>query len=67
MPHLPHNGAPDGGIEAEYIHVDDFMGGIELMLEASYRVSDRANTVFRERLRQVPDGFRQRLRDTVRG
>jgi endoglucanase len=60
-----HNGAPDGSIEAEYIHVDDFMGGIELMLEASYRVSDRANTVFRERLRQVPDGFRQRLRDTV--
>jgi hypothetical protein len=61
-----HNGAPDGAIEAEYIHVDDFMGGIELMLEASYRVSDRANTVFRERLRQVPDGFRERLRDTVR-
>ena len=60
-----HNGAPDGGIEAEYIHIDDFMGGIELMLEASYRVSDRANTGFRERLRQVPDDFRQRLRDTV--
>ena len=60
-----HNGAPGGGIEAEYIHIDDFMGGIELMLEASYRVSDRANTGFRERLRQVPDEFRQRLRDTV--
>ena len=61
-----HNGAPDGGIEAEYIHVDDFMGGIELMLEASYRVSDRANTGFRERLRQVPDDFQRRLRNTVR-
>jgi len=60
-----HNGAPDDRIEAEYIHIDDFMGGIELMLEASYRVSDRANTGFRERLRQVPDDFRQRLRDTV--
>ncbi len=62
-----HTGAPDGGIEAEYINVDDFLGGIELMLEASYRVSDRANTGFRERLRQVPDDFRRRLRNTVQG
>ena len=60
-----HNGGTDGAIEAEYIHVDDFMGGIELMLEAAYRVSDRENTGFRQRLRQVPDGFRQRLRETV--
>ena len=60
-----HNGGEDGAIEAEYIHVDDFMGGIELMLEASYRVSDREHTGFRQRLREVPDDFRQRLRDTV--
>jgi endoglucanase len=60
-----HNGGEDGVIEAEYIHVNDFMGGIELMLEASYRVSDRENTGFRQRLREVPDDFRQRLRDTV--
>ena len=60
-----HNGGEDGAIEAEYIHVDDFMGGIELMMEAAYRVSDRENTGFRQRLREVPDGFRQRLRDTV--
>ena len=60
-----HNGGEDGVIEAEYIHVNDFMSGIELMLEASYRVSDRENTGFRQRLREVPDDFRQRLRDTV--
>ena len=60
-----HNGGEDGAIKAEYIHVDDFLGGIELMLEASYRVSDRENTGFRQRLREVPDDFRRRLRDTV--
>ena len=30
-----HNGAPDGGIQAEFIHRDDFIGGVELMVEAA--------------------------------
>ena len=36
-----HNGAPEGRIEAEYIHVDDYLGGVALMEEAARRVSDR--------------------------
>ena len=57
-----HNGAPEGRIEAEYIHVEDFLGGVALMEEASRRVSDRANTAFRRRLQSVPEDMRQRLR-----
>jgi len=60
-----HNGAPDGGIQAEFIHRDDFIGGIELMVEAARRVYDRENTAFRRRLQQVAPEMRQRLQDTA--
>ena len=59
-----HNGAPEGRIEAEYIHIDDYLGGVELLTEAARRVSDRANTAFRQRLREVPPEMRQRMLDT---
>lgn len=56
-----HNGAPDGGIEAEYIHEEDYLGGVELMLEAVRRMPEREDTFFRRRLREIPDDFRQRM------
>jgi endoglucanase len=59
-----HNGAPEGRIEAEYIHIDDYLGGVELLTEAARRVSDRTNTAFRQRLREVPADMRQRMLDT---
>ena len=59
-----HNDAPEGSIEAEYIHVDDYLGGVELLTEATRRVSDRTNTAFRQRLREVPSDMRQRMLDT---
>ncbi|MBT98833.1 MAG: hypothetical protein CL902_09430 [Dehalococcoidia bacterium] len=59
-----HNGAPEGRIEAEYINVDDYIGGVELITEAARRVSDRVNTAFRQRLREVPSDMRQRMLDT---
>ena len=59
-----HNGAPEDRIEAEYIHIDDYLGGVELLTEAALRVSDRANTAFRQRLREVPADMRQRMLDT---
>ena len=61
-----HNAAPDGGVEAEFIHVDDYLGGIALLTEAAHRVADRSNTAFRQRLREVPGQMRQRLLDTAR-
>ena len=59
-----HNGSPEGRIEAEYINVDDYLGGVDLLAEAARRVSDRANTAFRQRLREVPPEMRQRMLDT---
>ena len=59
-----HNAAPEGRVEAEYIHVDDYLGGISLLEEAAHQVADRANTAFRQRLRQIPPEMRQRLADT---
>ena len=56
-----HNGAPEGRIEAEYIHLEDYMGGVALIEEAARRVSDRVNTAFRRRLQSVPDEMRRRL------
>ena len=60
-----HNGAPEGRIEAEYIHIDYYLGGVTLLTEAAHRVSDRANTAFRQRLREVPADMRQRMLDTA--
>ncbi len=60
-----HNGAPNDRIEAEYIHQDDFVGGVELILEAAQRVRDRGDTTFRRRLRQIPPEFRSRLRESA--
>ena len=59
-----HNGAPEGRIEAEYIHIDDYLGGVKLLTEAAHCVSDRTNTAFRQRLREVPADMRQRMLDT---
>ena len=57
-----HNGAPDGGIEAEYIDQEDYLGGVELMLEAVRRMPEREDTAFRRRLREIPEEFRERMR-----
>ena len=57
-----HNGAPGDAIGAEYIHRDDFIGGVELMVEAAQQVSNRDTTDFRQRIGPVSEEFRQRLR-----
>ena len=56
-----HNAAPQGMVEAEYIDVNDFMGGIRLMTEAAYLVGERGETNFSRRLKGVPDAQRRRL------
>ncbi len=60
-----HNAAAKGKIEAEYINVEDYLGGVALMEEAARRVSERTDTAFRQRLRQVPQDLKQRLLDTA--
>ena len=56
-----HNGGADGKVEAEFIHRDDFIGGVELMVEAALQVGQRENTRFRQSLGLVSQEFRERL------
>ena len=56
-----HNGAPDGSIQAEYIHVEDFLGGVQLIVEAAQQMPEKQNIAFKRRLGQVPDEVRERL------
>ena len=55
-----HNGAPEG-IDAEFIHREDYLGGVALMVAAVANLAQRENTAFRQRLREVPAEFRERL------
>ena len=56
-----HNGAPENQIAAEYIHRQDYLGGIALTLEAVRQLPERENTAFRQRLGPVPEEYRRRL------
>ena len=54
---------PESGIGAEYIRVEDFLGGVELLTEAANCVSRRNESPASERVRQVPDEIRARMTD----
>ena len=56
-----HNGAPDGTVQAEYIHRSDYLNGAALITEAARQVGMRWDTAFSRRIRQVPDAMRSRL------
>ncbi len=60
-----HNGAPSGQVEAEFIHRDDFLGGVRLMAEAARQVSQRGATRFLQRIGPVSQEFRDRLSSTA--
>ena len=52
---------PNSGIGAEYIRVEDFLGGVELLAEAAVSVSSRYDSPARERVREVPEDIRARM------
>ena len=52
---------PNSGIGAEYIRVEDFLGGVELLSEAAVSVSKRHDSPARERVREVPADIRARM------
>ena len=56
---------PNGGVDAEYIRVSDFLGGIELLTEAANSLELRDSSPTRRRLRQVPDEIQTRLEATA--
>ena len=52
---------PESGIGAEYIRVEDFLGGVELLTEAAKSVALRNESPARERVREVPGEVRARM------
>ncbi len=56
---------PESGIGAEYIRVEDFLGGVELLTEAAKYVCKRNDSPARERVREVPDEIRARMTGIV--
>ncbi len=56
---------PDGGVDAEYIHLSDFLAGIELLEEAAKSVAQRRDSPTRKRLRNVPDDIKKRLEESA--
>ena len=57
-------GDPEGGIGPEYIHVSDYLGGVELLTEAAKSVGKRNDSPTRARVRQIPDDIRARMQST---
>ena len=53
----------DGGIDAEYIAISDFFGGVDLLAEAVMNVSRRHQSKARRWIKEidVPDEVRKRL------
>lgn len=56
-----HNAAPDGGVAAEYIHINDFIGGVQLAVQAACSVGRRGDAGPWRRFREVPEDYRRRL------
>ena len=52
---------PESGIGAEYIRIEDFLGGVELLTEAAKCVGKRNDSPARERVREVPEDVRARM------
>ena len=60
-----HNATPEGGVGAEYIHLDDFLTGVELITEAARQVTHRKDSRPWQRMENLPQGYEQRLIDTA--
>ena len=55
---------PEGGVDAEYIMLSDFLGGVELIAEAAKGAAPGDDPPSRRRLGCVPDEVRRRLVDS---
>lgn len=60
-----HNATPEGGVDAEYIHVDDYLTGVRLVEGAARSVTRRRTSPAWTRLAAVPAGPQARLRETA--
>ena len=56
-----HNATPEGGVGAEYINAEDFIGGVQLVTQAARSVAIRRSSPSWKRLQAVPADLQQRL------
>ena len=56
-----HNGTPLGGVAEEYIHVDDLVAGVELIVRAARCVPRRLESRPWRRMADLPEEHRKRL------
>ena len=56
---------PDGDVDAEYIALSDYLGGVELLTEAAKSVSKRDSSKIRDYVRQIPGDIRERMESTA--
>ena len=59
-----HNATPEGEVDAEYIHVEDFWGGVRLIRQAADSVAARYSSPSWTRLQAVSPDLQQRLVET---
>ena len=60
-----HNATPGGRVDAEYIHADDYWGGVQLITRAARSVATRRSSPSWKRLQAVPAELQKRLSESV--
>ena len=60
-----HNAGSEGRVMAEYIHMNDFVCAVELMVQAAHNVAQRRDGQAWRRLRETPREIRARLMETA--
>lgn len=58
---------PDGGVEAEFIKLPDYLGGVALLVEAARQAASGEESPARRRLGPVPEEVKARLRVGMKG
>ena len=60
-----HNAGTQESVEAEYIHLDDFLAAVELIVESAHSVGKRRDGPAWRRLQEIPENHRARLMETA--
>ena len=60
-----HNATPEGGVGTEYIHIDDLVGGVELVAQSALSVAERHDSRPWRRMAEMPQEYRERLAETA--
>ena len=60
-----HNADPEGGVASEHIHMDDFIGGVKLIVQATRSIAQRRDSHPWRRMRDIPQEYRRRLLETT--